>query len=817
MKLISLKLENFRQHKNTSINFTNGITVITGMNGSGKSTVLEAISWAIYGTEAARGNKDSIKFNKAEPRSKVVIELVFALDSETYKVKREFSKAEVYLNDNPAPIAITQDEVSKYLREKLGMDRTEFFNTYFTGQKELDFLSNKGPTDRRKFISKVLNYEKVKIAQDKVRIDKNNTDREIAGIKQGLEDFEKIELEKKQTQEELATVSKNLKEKQSELEKYTLELGKLHPVWSKIQAAGKDFNKYNTELNFIVDKINEFEKNIKDFNNQNAELEIKTKRLEELEKYLDEYKKTEAEIIQQEELQKYEFKKQKSLTNLENIEQEINKYEKKITEIFSSAESKKDIPAKIQILKQEINKLKELIQQERTDWTSKKQEILTLKKQKQIEIEKVRKQCLIIGQKGENGVCPTCERPLKGEFDKVINNFNENINNLNQEILNLANQETELSKEPEILKEKFTALQEKEKEFEKLNKEQGKLEEEIKIYENLKTDIAKKKELKSKINEELEKIPQGFNSKRLEKLKEDFPALKKFYEEALGLKVQILNKKNIEKSLEEALYKKQEAQNRKIELESILKQLNYSEDEYKKVQEQVLSVEKSCNESKLEVAKTQGKLNQVNAVLNKILEAEKNYLNKLELIKTKQAELNHLAELDRFYGYFLEKLNNQARPELSEIASEFLSELTDGRYSVLELNEKYEICLREDHQSEIKSVISGGEEDIANLCVRLAISKMIAQRSGRTLSLLILDEVFGSLDETRRTNVVELLNNLMNDFEQIILITHIDDIKENIDNIIKVEFDETQGCSIVKTVIGEFNVNSDVIARSEME
>ena len=153
--------------------------------------------------------------------------------------------------------------------------------------------------------------------------------------------------------------------------------------------------------------------------------------------------------------------------------------------------------------------------------------------------------------------------------------------------------------------------------------------------------------------------------------------------------------------------------------------------------------------------------------------------------------------MDRFYGQFWEKLNNQARPEISELAGKFLVDLTDGRYSELELNEKYEICLHDD--GEIKPVISGGEEDLVNLCVRVAISQIIAQRSGKTLSLLILDEIFGSLDENRRSNVVTLLRNLTNNFEQVILITHIEDIKDEIDNIITIDYDPEKGCSKIIT------------------
>ena len=99
-----------------------------------------------------------------------------------------------------------------------------------------------------------------------------------------------------------------------------------------------------------------------------------------------------------------------------------------------------------------------------------------------------------------------------------------------------------------------------------------------------------------------------------------------------------------------------------------------------------------------------------------------------------------------------------------------------------------------------KPVISGGEQDIANLCLRLAISQMIAERAGQSFSLLILDEVFGSLDEARRQNVVELLRGLQDRFEQVIVITHIEQVREGLDRVINVRYDEETGCSVVTQV-----------------
>jgi len=152
-------------------------------------------------------------------------------------------------------------------------------------------------------------------------------------------------------------------------------------------------------------------------------------------------------------------------------------------------------------------------------------------------------------------------------------------------------------------------------------------------------------------------------------------------------------------------------------------------------------------------------------------------------------------ELDRALTDLRTDLNFQLRPELSDIASRFLADLTDGRYNALEFDEDYALVVLEDGLP--KPVISGGEEDLCNLVLRLAISQMIAERAGQAFSLLILDEVFGSLDDTRRGNVIELLRRLNDRFEQVIVITHIEQVREGLDRVLVVRFDEERGTSVV--------------------
>ena len=94
MRLSFLRLQNFRQHADTYIEFQPGLTGIIGPNGAGKSTILEAIAWAVYGSSAARGTNDTLRFVRAGARSRVAVELGFELGGHAYRVVRTPSQAE---------------------------------------------------------------------------------------------------------------------------------------------------------------------------------------------------------------------------------------------------------------------------------------------------------------------------------------------------------------------------------------------------------------------------------------------------------------------------------------------------------------------------------------------------------------------------------------------------------------------------------------------------------------------------------------------------------------------------------------------------
>src|SRR5439155_1615774 len=86
----------------------------------------------------------------------------------------------------------------------LGMSHDEFFNTYFTGQKELAVMSALKPVDRRKFLARVLGYERLEIAQVRVRERRNALAAELQGLEAGLPDPAELVAHREAAQQRLA-------------------------------------------------------------------------------------------------------------------------------------------------------------------------------------------------------------------------------------------------------------------------------------------------------------------------------------------------------------------------------------------------------------------------------------------------------------------------------------------------------------------------------------------------------------------------------------------------------------------------------------
>ena len=191
MQLIRLALQNFRQYERTELSFEAGLLAVVGPNGSGKSTLLEAIAWALYGNPAARGTRDTIKRRGSKPRDRVEVTLEFSLGSHVYRLSRTLTNAD--LSQDGTVIANSASAVTERVRELLGMEREEFFDTYFTGQKELALMGSMTPAERARFLSRVLGYEKLREVQERLRARRSQGRAELTGLERGMTDPAELE------------------------------------------------------------------------------------------------------------------------------------------------------------------------------------------------------------------------------------------------------------------------------------------------------------------------------------------------------------------------------------------------------------------------------------------------------------------------------------------------------------------------------------------------------------------------------------------------------------------------------------------------
>ena len=145
-------------------------------------------------------------------------------------------------------------------------------------------------------------------------------------------------------------------------------------------------------------------------------------------------------------------------------------------------------------------------------------------------------------------------------------------------------------------------------------------------------------------------------------------------------------------------------------------------------------------------------------------------------------------------------LIEQALPQIEEKANELLDRLSDGNMSVRfvtqaeykdrkrdDLKETLEIQISDAAGNRNYEMYSGGEAFRVNFAIRLALSEILAQRKGARLQTLVIDEGFGSQDTQGRQRLIEAINLVRPDFEKILVITHLDELKDAFPTRIEVE------------------------------
>ncbi len=804
MLLQRLRLVNFRQHELTDLEFGSGLIGIIGPNGAGKTTLLEAIAYALYGVPAARGTKETLRRRGAPPRSRFEVTLEFSLGAHRYAITRTLTTAE--LSQDGHAIANSTGAVTERVNALLGMSRDEFFNTYFTGQKELAVMAAMGATERAQFLSRVLGYEKLREAQERVREKRTALRAELAGIEQGLADPAALEAELSAAAEAL---ERSRRERDSALateQGAAAQLAALTPEWTSAEAKRTAWQALDGERRVAEGRVAAARASFEALDRELANALRARARLVETAAATTEWTTLTAQRELLDQASAAWGARSKSAARRDQARRRVDELVPPLAALPDAMRVDRLLRARAEVLavREAADRLTE---ERRTRWTQDDQEVRTRLEQFRDRYKELKEQRALLESQGPEGICPTCGRPLGKDFQALLDLLGRQLEEVAVDGQYLRQRADQLKDPPPDLVEHEAERQRLEQELRKATEALGQAQAQLRQRHDLEAEQARLLAELAQLEGELAGPAAAYDAAQHEAVRArlaELEPLRREHDQLVGLATRA------ETLVADAALAEQRATTAEMEqaaLDTRLAALGWDPAAFLAIERALREVETTLQAARVAVARATSLVEGGERQRATALSRQADRAAKAEAATRLGSRIGVLQELDRAFTDLRHELNLQLRPELSERASRLLNDLTGGRYPDLDLDESYLPTIVED--GEAKPVISGGEEDVVNLALRLAISEMIAERAGQPLSLLVLDEIFGSLDEERRASVLDLLRALSDRFPQVVLITHVEGMRDAFDRVVRMTYDVEKG---VTTATEETPEASDVAA-----
>lgn len=788
MILNNLELVNFKKYTNKSFSFEEGLVGIIGKNGSGKSTIFEAILFALYGELKTKGAKDFIRNSAVSEKEAVSVTLEFEFEDFIYKVIREFrgkslsANAKFYKNEEL--ITTGAKEVTNSIVKLVKMGRDSFIHTLFASQKELTSLSNLKPEDRKRMIRKLLGLEKID-AIETMLVDKSRgLKRDIDAFRDVLLSSDEISLKEnliKTYNENKTSINITLLSKSKELETIKIKELESKKELDNLQKTKELKVKLLSDLELIKNTLESNKQQQTKLSSELLELQQKQKEFITLEPFKIEYEQLIIKLKEQQQLKEIKLKIDGLNKEQIQLREQYTKAKNDITKLELEVKDYETLKSKQQQIKNEFekvqNSIKEIESNIKTIYSSISgdQKIIDMTKSQIFQIEDI----------GKGSNCPTCTRPLLEEYDKVISNLSNTIQTLQKE--KIDKQAIELKRVENL---KVTL----DKQKDDLQNQLQELNKQLTIIETKQQDLVNVKlhfkdvEAKGKKNkEELEELSQYFYD---EKIHQDMidkeQTLKPKYDEYQKLQTLIQRVSIVQKDLEEikkSIDQNIEAfTNKEVEINAVV----YDEtnhkiklEEFTILQKQKDDITTVVNDFKVNIASIDGEIKALQAALDKNKEDQGK-------VATKVLDLSDYEKIKVSLSEFKTKLNSKVAPRISSIASSMYSQITKGKYQHIEVDNDFDFYIYDEGQKFPIDRFSGGEVDLANLVLRIAISKTLGELNGAgNIGFLAFDEVFGSQDESRRMEILEAFHTIKEQYRQIFLISHEIEIKEMFEKIVE--------------------------------
>ena len=739
----SIYLENWKTHLDSKLSFQKGTNILLGVIGSGKSSVVDAICYALYGTFPTLSNRkisldETIMFKPVQKESfKVILELL--QEDKLYLIEREVfsgnksNSAKVYL-EGKLMAGPKKSDVDEFISKLLGIDYNLFIKVVYSQQNEIDYFLKIAPSKRKEQFDDLFgisHFENIKVSTREIdRLLNHEIDKNELLLKQITNQISNYNLE------ELLEKEKETDEKITSLEKEILEKEEKTSSLSKVIFEKKMLKEKHESL---TSQISLFTSRLEDFNKEytsllekttlssKEELDIFEKEVFEKEKYFKEKqnKNKETEILKKSLENKISFYENNISQNQERIKELLLKIEKEELTIPLIEEKKKS-------LLEEIDSLNIL-------------KISLLSKQKDLE-----KSFYEISKGFSN--CPVCQTPFTA--DKLTETKEHVDKELSSLSLNLKDS-LEKIKEKE---EQLNLLKIKEKTLEKNSLIEKQIEQLNKIL--LENTSLKEKAL-NEINS-LDKI-------------EDLSSLEK---EILKIKETLFLKKELLKISE----KIKELSAKLVLQKEELSKINFSQEEYLNL----LTDYKGLENNFLQIKESLTNYKSLKETLKKQLDNYSVLSKQKEEVNLSFTKINRKKQ---DLSYFLKAIDNsqlQLRKVLIDNINQALSIIWPKVYPYkdylsarLNADNDYilEVLTLKNNWIRVEGLLSGGERACASLSIRIAISLILTKKLG----LLILDEPTHNLDEKS----IEALSNVLEEelpdlVEQIFIVTHDNKLLETV-------------------------------------
>jgi len=803
VRLDYLVLENYRRFRKLEIGFPSGVTAILGRNGSGKSTLMEAVAWALYGNKEpiARVGRESIRFTGAAPGDPVMAELGFELDAQRYTVRREMrgttltSRASVSLGGET--IAEGTESVNRFIIGLLGLDYQGFFASVFAKQKELNALSSEDAAERRRLIIRMLGIDSIDRAVQEMGGDLRELKTRIEERRGSIYDEEghlrrrvlEGDLEKHVDHRETQIFS--LGRKREELLEQKALAREAEEGFRAAEERKKRYEQLTNEIEKGKIERGNHDRMVNRLEGEIGSLEAAGVELGGLMEEISALSPMEAELREME-------RAREGAKRRGELKEHVERLTKDRTELVEELRRLR-IDGNLDEIRGDLRELEASFDRERDEKDEMASERAALAQEKLMlerDLDRYEKRLREIRRLGDTSLCPTCERPLKEAHPLLLAKYDEKTRTGREVLVDRSSKIAELDS---IITGKGAKMRE-------VRARRDLIKKQLEAVDRKASRAAAVRERLRHVNEtmddkkrELAELDDtGYDPDRFGELKAALRKLESLRARSIKLEA---DRERIPR-LNEELRIELEARERMTEQLGVMdterRDIGYDAEEYRMIGRTRDELRARIGDIKVHLGKTEAEvafLGREADRLRKEIERLRGMEDELGELEENMRYLDRLRELTKD---FRRSLISRIRPVLSSISSGYFAELTDGRYSRIEVDEKYDILVYDGSEVYPLSRFSGGEEDLANLCLRLAVSSIIASSKKRHgLRFIVLDEVFGSQDSGRRRNILTALGHLLTRFEQVFIITHIDQVRDHIGNVINVEENDEGGSTAV--------------------